>query len=94
MKRNNKIEPEKNIFCIAGAEEPETPYQWDGMPEYISNNEEAYCVLVITVESEEDFHDLLKKTDQESYTHNTKSVWYPQLEKDPLSLYRYILEDE
>lgn len=88
MKQNLKIDPDKNVFCVAGEEEPVTPYEWDDMPEYISKNADAYCVLQVVVPDEESFNEFMGKMDQ-SYTEKTKSIYYPKQENEELKLFCY-----
>ena len=46
MSRNNKTlnyQPE-NLFVVTGQEDEQTPYDWDGMPEFNQPEAEAWKV--------------------------------------------------
>lgn len=65
---------------------------WRGMPSYSVENLEAKKQLLINFRSEEDmlaFAEVLKQ----KLTPKTKSVWWPEREKDTNSLKRWIEDD-
>lgn len=84
-----------DIFSIAeGKDEPEyDPYYWHDMPEFHQPKKEEYHLLYVRFRNEEDLQEFAKLLDQ-TITKNTKSIWYPKLDRFQNSLLRYIDEEE
>jgi hypothetical protein len=94
MSRNNKTlnyQPE-NLFVVTGQEEEQTPYDWDGMPEFDQPEAEAWKVLKVRFRNEEDLRNFAEAIDQTNITLKTKGIWYPPADKTANSLLRYMDE--
>jgi hypothetical protein len=96
MSRNNKTlnyQPE-NLFVVTGQEEEQTPYEWDGMPEFDQPEAEAWKVLKVRFRNEEDLRNFAEVIDQTNITLKTKGIWYPPADKTANSLLRYMDEGQ
>ena len=96
MSRNNKTlnyQPE-NLFVVTGQEEEQTPYDWDGMPEFDQPEAEAWKVLKVRFRNEEDLRNFAEAIDQTNITLKTKGIWYPPADKTANSLLRYMYEGQ
>lgn len=83
-----------DLFVITGQEEEQTPYDWDGMPEFIQEDNNAYAMINVRLRNEEDLRKFAALMEQPSINVKTKSIWYPILEKNAASLSRWIDESE
>lgn len=83
-----------NLFVLTEQEEEQTPYDWDDMPEFVQENNEAYAVINVRIRCEEDLRKFASLVEQPSISHKTKSIWYPVMERNTPSLYRWIDETE
>ena len=83
-----------NLFVLTDQEEAQTPHDWDDMPEFIQDDNEAYAVINVRIRCEEDLRKFAALVDQVSINHKTKSIWYPVLERNAASLTRWIDESE
>lgn len=83
-----------NLFVLTEQEELQTPYDWDEMPEFIQEDNEAYAVINVRFRCEEDLRKFANLLDQPSISKKTKSIWYPILERNAASLTRWIDESE
>jgi hypothetical protein len=96
MSRNNKTlnyQPE-NLFVVTGQEDEQTPYDWDGMPEFNQPEAEAWKVLKVRFRNEEDLRNFAEAIDQTNITLKTKGIWYPPADKTANSLLRYMDEGQ
>jgi hypothetical protein len=96
MSRNNKTlnyQPE-NLFVVTGQEDQQTPYDWDGMPEFNQPEAEAWKVLKVRFRNEEDLRNFAEAIDQTNITLKTKGIWYPPADKTANSLLRYMDEGQ
>tara|TARA_Y100000385_G_C12850801_1_gene532986 strand:+ start:426 stop:749 length:324 start_codon:yes stop_codon:yes gene_type:complete len=96
MSRNNKTlnyQPE-NLFVVTGQEDKQTPYDWDGMPEFNQPEAEAWKVLKVRFRNEEDLRNFAEVIDQTNITLKTKGIWYPPADKTANSLLRYMDEGQ
>ena len=94
MSRNNKTlnyQPE-NLFVMSGQEDEQTPYDWDGMPEFNQPEAEAWKVLKVRFRNEEDLREFAEKIGQTNITLKTKGIWFPPADKFAKSLVRYMDE--
>mgnify|MGYP003625881823 CR=1 FL=1 len=65
--------------------------EWEGMPEFVQEQEESYHKLIIRFRNEEDLQDFATKISQK-INNRTKSIWHPKLTfKDHFSK-RYVDE--
>lgn len=95
MARNNKTlnyQPE-NLFVMSGQEDEQTPYDWDGMPEFDQPEAEAWKVLKVRFRNEDDLREFAKRVDQENITLKTKGIWFPAADRFANTLLRY-MDDE
>ena len=79
-----------NLFVLTGQEEEQTPYEWDGMPEYIQDEKEAYHVMKVRFRNDEDIAAFAKLVGQPHINIKTKAIWHPQLDKEKTSLMQWI----
>jgi len=83
----------ESLFVLSGAEEAETPHQWDSMPEFDQKQNEAWKMLKVRFRNEADlmaFAELVGQT----VTPKTKGIWYPAADKSKNSLLRWMHEDQ
>lgn len=83
-----------DLFVLTGQEEEQTPYDWDGMPEFIQKDKEAYAVINVRIRNEEDLRKFAALMEQPAINNKTKSMWYPILDRHEASLHRWIDEDD
>lgn len=96
MSRNNKTlnyQPE-NLFVVTGQEDEQTPYDWDGMPEFDQPEAEAWKVLKVRFRNEEDLREFAEAINQTNITLKTKGIWFPPADKTANSLLRYMDEGQ
>lgn len=79
-----------NLFVLTEQEEQQTPYDWDDMPEFVQEDNDAYAMINVRFRCEEDLRKFAALVEQVSINHKTKSIWYPILERDAASLNRWI----
>ena len=82
-----------NLFILAGEEDKRTPYDWDGMPEFVQEDVEAYAKITVRICDEADLKKFAEIMNQPSITTKTKAVWYPQLDRNRNSLLRWMDEE-
>jgi hypothetical protein len=82
-----------NLFILAGEEDKRTPYDWDGMPEFVQEDVEAYAKITVRIRDEADLKKFAEIMNQPSITTKTKAVWYPQLDRNRNSLLRWMDEE-
>jgi len=81
-----------NLFVLTDQEEEKTPYDWDGMPEFVQEDNEAYAVINVRIRCEEDLREFAKLINQPSLSIKTKATWFPIRERSASSLSRWIDE--
>jgi len=59
-------------------EETECQKEWQGMPEYIQEKQEAYASIIMRFRNKEDLMEFAKLINQ-NLTYRTQSIWYPKL---------------
>lgn len=64
---------------------------WQGMPEFIQEDQTSYKSIIVHFENKEDIKKFAKLIDQK-ITFKTKSVWYPKVDRKCLLDKRYIDE--
>lgn len=62
---------------------------WVGMPEFKNENNPPYKKLIISFRTKEDYEDFAKVISQ-NLTEKTKSIWHPKLDKEEISLLRWV----
>lgn len=82
-----------NLFILAGEEDTRTPYDWDGMPEFVQEDAEAYAKITVRIRNEDDLKKFAEIMNQPSITTKTKAVWYPALDRNRNSLLRWMDEE-
>lgn len=75
-----------NLFVIAGLEEEKTPYEWDDMPEFVQEDNEAYQIINVRFRNAEDVREFANLIGQPNITEKTKSIWHPALDKNSTTL--------
>lgn len=81
-----------NLFILAGQEDERTPYDWDDMPEFVQEENEAFAKITVRIRSQEDLDKFIELMDQ-NITPKTKSIWYPALDRNRNSLLRWMDEE-
>lgn len=84
----------ENQQCLFGKKfnEPFWKKHWKDMPEFIQNDESPYKSIIINFISKldvEEFSELIKQ----NITENTKSLWFPQFDREPPLNYLYVHKD-
>jgi two-component SAPR family response regulator len=85
---NNIDKISKNIFVLA-EEEEKTPYQWDGMPEFVQEDMNPYATIEVEFRTEKDIDTFRKLMEQPSINEKTKAIWFPARDRFRNSSYRY-----
>lgn len=92
---------ENNLYDILGMEEESHPGAWDGLPEFVQEDNEAEYVIQVRIRSDADLEEFAKLVGQPKLTHktkkNVKSIWYPALEhgeRGMSALYAWMDEDQ
>ena len=72
----------KNLYSLFGDEIAQGEHlgEWQGMPEYSSEDETAYRTLIVHFESEADVKTFSKLV-QQSLSEKTRSIWFPKRER-------------
>ena len=82
----------RNLCILAGQEDERTPYDWDDMPEFVQEENEAFAKITVRIRSQEDLDKFIELMDQ-NITPKTKSIWYPALDRNRNSLLRWMDEE-
>jgi len=61
---------------------------WEGMPEFVQDDLNAYKSIIVNFEKEEDFREFSKLIKQKMRL-TTKSIWYPQMTLESILNKRY-----
>lgn len=88
MGSNNVDKVSSNLFLIA-EDIKATPYDWDGMPEFVQNEENPHEEVVVRFRNQEDLEEFAKMIDQANIVEKSKrkkSVWYPKLDRNANTL--------
>lgn len=62
-------------------EELEDPLEWQSMPEFKNEKNDAYRKIIISFQNEQDIQDFAKLVNQH-ITDKTKSLWIPEKRKN------------
>ncbi|MCP4566797.1 MAG: ParB N-terminal domain-containing protein [FCB group bacterium] len=54
--------------------------EWDGMPEFVQNDESGIKAIIVHFKTQEDINEFSKLIGQ-NITEKTKSIWYPKAER-------------
>ena len=73
---------------VYGSDKIDVDAEWVGMPEYDNNDVTAYKTLKLHFRCEEDIKEFAKLLNQK-ITSNTKSLWYPELERETFTDLEY-----
>lgn len=65
---------------------------WIDMPEFEQEDDSPHRKLIVSFRNEEDFK-MFSKLINQNLTKKTKSIWYPELEKEKIFLKRWIDEE-
>jgi hypothetical protein len=66
---------------------------WIGMPEFRQEENPAFKTIYLHFRNEEDYKAFAKLVEQ-NLSMNTKSIWYPKLDREENSLLRWIEEND
>lgn len=86
-----------DIFVLAGQEEDRNPYAWEGMPEYVQKDKDAYDEITVRFRNQEDLEAFAALVDQPNLSlgrKNRKSCWYPKNDRMANSLMRWFDEND
>lgn len=64
---------------------------WTGMPEFVQEDNLPYMKIYVNFRNQKDYEEFAKLI-QQNLSEKTKSIWYPKLERDENSLWRWIEE--
>ena len=95
IRRNGSLDKStKNVFILSETEKnPDTPYHWDDMPEFKTQENQPYKQIRVNFESEKDIEEFSKLIDQ-TVTNKTKAIRFPKRDKSRNSLLRWMDEDD
>ena len=78
----------KNQKTLFNSEEFNNNYkEWEGMPEYISENKKPIQQIIVSFETHKDLVEFSKLLNCK-FTKNTKSCWFPIRKKDSGDFYK------
>lgn len=66
---------------------------WNGMPEFSHEDLTPHSTLLVHFKNEEDRKEFAKFVEQK-LTYKTKSIWYPEPEKQTFTQFRYVTKDK
>lgn len=82
---------EENLF----GEDPSIPEwkkEWLEMPEFIQEDAQPIKQIIVSFLKKEDIEDFAKLVEQ-NITENTRSLWYPEVQKERPSNFLWVDED-
>lgn len=86
-----------DIFVLSGQEEDRDPYGWEGMPEFVQKENEAYDEIVVRFRNQEDLDEFCQLIDHMNLSlpkKRRKSCWFPKHDRMANTLNRWFDEDE
>ena len=87
--------PEIQQFHLFGEQHEEDSEwweeEWQGMPEFVQEDLSPYKTIMVHFESEEAVKSFAKLVDQK-LTVQTKSIWYPKVERENLLIRKCVDE--
>jgi len=83
-------EQEKEMLM---ADEKEWKKHWVGMPEFTQEDNPPYKKIIVSFRNKEDYQEFAKIMNQK-LTEKTKSIWYPELDREENALLRWMEDDE
>jgi hypothetical protein len=89
---NNIDDTKDNLFILSGEEEDKIPYDYGGMPEYVQENQKD-LKLTVRFRNRNDMDEFGKLINQK-ITEKAKSIWHPIIDRDTITLLRWVDEDE
>jgi hypothetical protein len=66
--------------------------EWQGMPEYVQDNAEAYRSLIVHFRTQEDLDSFLRLTGN-TITEKSRWIWYPEMKAEVFADKRYVAEE-
>ncbi len=81
-----------SIFLERQTGDTDQLVEWEGMPEFISENP-CYRKIVVNFDNQQAVENFFSAINQEC-TDKTKSIWYPQKERRDLESYRFADDNE
>ena len=86
-----------DIFVLAGQEEDRDPYGWEGMPEFVQKENEAYDEITVRFRNQEDLEEFCQLIDHMNLAFpkkRRKSCWFPKHDRMANTLNRWFDESE
>jgi hypothetical protein len=86
-----------DIFVLTGQEEDRDPYGWEGMPEFVQKENEAYDEITVRFRNQEDLDEFCQLIDHLNLAlpkKRRKSCWFPKHDRMANTLNRWFDEDE
>jgi len=86
-----------DIFVLSGQEEDRDPYGWEGMPEFVQKENEAYDEITVRFRNQEDLDEFCQLIDHLNLAlpkKRRKSCWFPKHDRMANTLNRWFDEDE
>ena len=90
--KNNVNDVDNNLFILSGQEDERVPYDYGGMPEFEQNDKKSLS-LVVRFRNDSDFQEFAGMMDQ-TITNKTKAIWYPAIDRDSITLLRWVDDTE
>jgi len=89
LEKNNfeKVKKQTSLFANDEIEES-WKIEWQGMPEFIQNDQEPIQQIIVSFKTKEDIKIFAELINQ-NVTYQTKSVWYPEEKKGKFKNYHY-----
>jgi len=85
---------EKKQFDIFGKPiQEDWEKEWKDMPEFIQEDTEAFRQIIVSFKTKEDVNKLSELIGQKIGP-KTKSLWFPQDDREKPSLFKYIIEED
>lgn len=79
-----------NLFVLTGQEEHKDPHGWEGMPEFVQEEQKEFHMIKVRFRNEQDVLDFAKAIGQPHITMRSKFTWYPALDRGANTLNRWM----
>jgi len=86
-----------DIFILAGQDEDRDQYGWEGMPEFVQKENEAYDEITVRFRNQEDLEEFCQLIDHMNLSvakKRRKACWYPKWDRMGNTLNRWFDESE
>ena len=86
-----------DIFVLTGQKEDRDPYEWEGMPEFVQKENQAFDEITVRFRNEEDLKEFCELIDHMNLAvpkKRNKSCWYPKWDRMGNTLNRWFDEED